>query len=78
MEFLHDELMKIIEELIQKLITKISFEQVEMYVRLLKQILMHIRMFFSSSRGQSIGWSQDIVGYADIISADSQEPINEC
>lgn len=77
MEFLYNELMKIIEELIQKLITKISFEQVEMYVRLLKQILMHIRMFFGRF-DQSMGWSQDIVGYADIISSDSQEPINEC
>ena len=77
MEFLHNELMKIIEELIQKLITKISFEQVEMYVRLLKQILMHIRIFFGRTN-QSMGWSQDIVGYADIISSDSQEPINEC
>lgn len=77
MEFLYNELMKIIEELIQKLITKISFEQVEMYVRLLKQILMHIRIFFGRF-DQSMGWSQDIVGYADIISSDSQEPINEC
>ena len=48
-----------------------------MYVRLLKQILMHIRIFFGRIN-QSMGWSQDIVGYADIISSDSQEPINEC
>ena len=76
-EFLYNEIMKIIEELVQKLITKINFEQVEMYVRLLKQILMHIRMFFGRF-DQTMGWSQDIVGYADIISSDSQEPVNEC
>lgn len=76
-EFLYNEIMKIIEELVQKLISKINFEQVEMYVRLLKQILMHIRMFFGRF-DQTMGWSQDIVGYADIISSDSQEPVNEC
>lgn len=76
MQYITQEIMKIIEELMQKLIVKLSFEQVEMYARLLKQIFMHLRML--TSCGQGVGWTQDMVGYADIVNNESQEPIDEC
>lgn len=76
MQFLVQEIMRIVEELIQKLISKLMFEQVEMYTRLLKQIWMHLKLL--TRCGNTIGWTQDVVGSADIISSDSQEPINEC
>lgn len=76
MQYLVQEIMRIIEELMQKLISKLMFEQAEMYMRLLKQIWMHLRMM--TRCGDGVGWTQDIVTSADIISSDSQEPVNEC
>lgn len=76
MEYVSEKIRGILEELLQKLATKITFEQSEMYMRLLKQILMHLRML-SVKDGANPGWTQDIIGSADIIS-DSQEPVNEC
>lgn len=77
MQYLTQEIMKIVEELVQKLIKKLALEQVEMYARLIKQILMHLRML--TSCGNSIGWTQDVPEYADIVASESsQEPIDEC
>ena len=77
MQYITQEILKIVEELVQKLIKKLALEQVEMYARLIKQILMHLRML--TSCGKSLGWTQDMPQYADIVSSESsQEPINEC
>lgn len=77
MQYMAQEIMKIVEDLVQKLKIKIGFEQAEMYMRLLKQIWMHLRMF--ANRGNSnMGWTQDTVTFADITNSDSQEPVNEC
>lgn len=77
MQYLVQEIMKIIEGLVQKLIIKIGFEQVEMYMRLLKQIWMHLKML-TSCGDSNMGWTQDTVTFADITNSDSQEPVNEC
>ena len=77
MQYMAQEIMKIVEDLVQKLMIKIGFEQAEMYMRLLKQIWMHLRMF--ANRGNSnMGWTQDTVTFADITNSDLQEPVNEC
>ena len=77
MQYITQEIMKIVEELIQKLIKKLTLEQVEMYARLIKQILMHLRLL--TSCGETLGWTQDVPEYADIVSSESsQEPIDEC
>lgn len=63
--------------IIPELTIKIGLEQAEMYARLLKQILMHLRML--TKCGKTQGWEQDVVGYADISDTlTTQEPINEC
>ena len=77
MQYLVQEIMKIIEGLVQKLIIKIGFEQVEMYMRLLKQIWMHLKML-TSCGDSNMGWTQDTITFADITNSDSQEPVNEC
>lgn len=77
MQYLSEKIMEIVEGLVQKLKIKIEFEQAEMYMRLLKQIWMHLRMF--RGRGSAnMGWTQDTVTFADITNSDSQEPVNEC
>ena len=77
MQYLSEKIMEIVENLVQKLKIKIEFEQAEMYMRLLKQIWMHLRMF--RGRGSAnMGWTQDTVTFADITNSDSQEPVNEC
>ena len=77
MQYLSEKIMEIVEDLVQKLKIKIEFEQAEMYMRLLKQIWMHLRMF--RGRGSAnMGWTQDTVTFADITNSDSQEPVNEC
>ena len=48
-----------------------------MYMRLLKQIWMHLRML-TSCGDSNMGWTQDTVTFADITNSDSQEPVNEC
>lgn len=63
--------------IIPELTIKIGLEQVEMYARLLKQILLHLRMF--SKCGKTEGWMQDFVDNADISETlTTQEPIDEC
>lgn len=76
MQFLVQEILTIIEGLVQKLIEKLAFEQAEMYMRLLKQIWLHVQMF--TQCGGEVSWTQDYVNFADIASAENQEPINEC
>lgn len=77
MQHLTQEIKKIVGDLTQKLTKKLANEQVEMYARLIKQILMHLRML--TSCGNSIGWTQDVPEYADIVASESsQEPIDEC
>ena len=71
------EIMKIVEDLVQKLKIKIGFEQAEMYMRLLKQIWMHLKML-TSCGDSNMGWTQDTVTFADITNSDSQESVNEC
>lgn len=68
-----------IEDLASKLVVKISFEQVEMYSRLLKQILRHLKALLNMGGGK-MGWAQDIIGLADIKQSinDTEEVINEC
>ena len=79
-QYLIDEILSIIEELIEKLMAKIAYEQAEMYMRLLKQILKHLKSLFSSGGYSSLGWTQDTVTAADIEDTDStkEEPIDEC
>ena len=77
MQYLAEKIKEIIDPLVEKLKIKIGFEQAEMYMRLLKQIWMHLRMF--ANRGNvNMGWTQDTVTFADITNSDSQEPVNEC
>ena len=77
MQYLAEKIKEIIDPLVEKLKIKIGFEQAEMYMRLLKQIWMHLRMF--ANRGNSnMGWTQDTVTFADITNSDLQEPVNEC
>lgn len=77
MQYIVGKITELIEDIIQKLIQKLALEQVEMYARLLKQILMHLRML--TKCGDGLGWTQDIIGYADIIGGEAtEEPINEC
>lgn len=76
MQYLVQKIMEIVEDLVQKLIDKLAFEQAEMYMRLLKQIWMHLKMLARCDNG--LEWEQDYVTSADIISSDSQEPVNEC
>ena len=77
MQYLSEKIMEIVEGLVQKLKIKIEFEQAEMYMRLLKQIWMHLRML-TSCGNSNMGWTQDTVTFADITNSDSQEPVNEC
>lgn len=77
MQYMAQEIMKIVEDLVQKLMIKIGFEQAEMYMRLLKQIWMHLKML-TSCGDSNMGWTQDTVTFADITNSDSQEPVNEC
>ena len=77
MQYLAEKIMEIIGPLIEKLTVKIQFEQAEMYMRLLKQIWMHLRML-TSCGDSNMGWTQDTVTFADITNSDSQEPVNEC
>ena len=77
MQYLSEKIMEIVEDLVQKLKIKIEFEQAEMYMRLLKQIWMHLRML-TSCGNSNMGWTQDTVTFADITNSDSQEPVNEC
>lgn len=76
MQYLVQKIMEIVEDLVQKLKDKLAFEQAEMYMRLLKQIWMHLKMLARCDNG--LEWEQDYVTSADIISSDSQEPVNEC
>lgn len=77
MQYLAEKIKEIIGPLIEKLTVKIQFEQAEMYMRLLKQIWMHLRML-TSCGDSNMGWTQDTVTFADITNSDSQEPVNEC
>ena len=77
MQYLAKKIMEIIGPLVEKLMLKIQFEQAEMYMRLLKQIWMHLRML-TSCGDSNMGWTQDTVTFADITNSDSQEPVNEC
>lgn len=77
MSYLSEKIMEYIEEIVQKLTIKISFEQVEMYARLIKQILQHLRML--TKCGQGLGWTQDTVEFADIAeTTDTSETVDEC
>lgn len=79
-QYLIDEILAVIEELIEKLMAKIAYEQAEMYMRLLKQILKHLKSLLSKGGYSSLGWTQDTIMAADIEDADSEteEPIDEC
>ena len=77
MQYLAKKIKEIIGPLVEKLKIKIEFEQAEMYMRLLKQIWMHLRML-TSCGDSNMGWTQDTVTFADITNSDSQEPVNEC
>ena len=77
MQYLAEKIMEIIGPLVEKLKVKIQFEQAEMYMRLLKQIWMHLKML-TSCGDSNMGWTQDTVTFADITNSDSQEPVNEC
>lgn len=77
MQYLAEKIMEIIGPLVEKLKIKIQFEQAEMYMRLLKQIWMHLKML-TSCGDSNMGWTQDTVTFADITNSDSQEPVNEC
>ena len=77
MQYLAEKIMEIIGPLVEKLTVKIQFEQAEMYMRLLKQIWMHLKML-TSCGDSNMGWTQDTVTFADITNSDSQEPVNEC
>lgn len=77
MAYLSEKIMEYIEEIVQKLTIKISLEQVEMYARLIKQILQHLRML--TKCGQGLGWTQDTVEFADIAeTTDTSETVDEC
>ena len=78
-EYLTERIRQYIEDLASKLVVKISFEQVEMYSRLLKQILRHLKALLNMGGGK-MGWAQDIIGLADIKQSinDTEEVINEC
>ena len=77
MQYLAEKIMEIIGPLVEKLMLKIQFEQAEMYMRLLKQIWMHLKML-TSCGDSNMGWTQDTITFADITNSDSQEPVNEC
>lgn len=76
MQYLNTKIMEIVEDLVSKLMSKLSFEQAEMYARLLKQILQHFRSMRTCGDGS--GWTQDVVGSADIIETDIKELVDEC
>ena len=76
MEYLSAKIMEYVEDLVSKLAEKLALEQAEMYMRLLKQIFEHFKALTSCGDGE--GWTQDIVGSADIIESDTTETTNEC
>lgn len=76
MKFMVSKIMEIVEDLMRKLIKTLALEQVEMYMRILKQILGHLRLLINGRDG--IGWIQDKNVGADIRHVDIQEPANEC
>lgn len=76
MEHLSAKIMEYVEDLVSKLAEKLVMEQAEMYMRLLKQIFEHFRALRNCGDGE--GWTQDVVGSADIIESDVKETTNEC
>lgn len=78
MEYLSSKIMEIVEELVSKLTIKIQLEQAENYARLLKQIWQHFKQFMNSCGSETVGWTQDTIGNADIIESDYVETTNEC
>ena len=78
MEYLSAKIMEIVEDLVSKLTIKIQLEQAENYARLLKQIWMHFKQFMNSCGSETVGWTQDVIGNADIIESDYTETTNEC
>lgn len=76
MEHLSEEIRRYVEDLVSKLAEKLVMEQAEMYMRLLKQIFEHFRALTKCGNGE--GWTQDVVGSADIIESDVTETTNEC
>jgi uncharacterized protein YozE (UPF0346 family) len=78
MEYLSAKIMEIVEELVSKLTIKIQLEQAENYARLLKQIWLHFKQFMNSCGSETVGWTQDVIGNADIIESDYTEATNEC
>ena len=78
MEYLSAKIMEFVEDLVSKLTIKIQLEQAENYARLLKQIWMHFKQFMNSCGSETVGWTQDVIGNADIIESDYTETTNEC
>lgn len=77
MQWLTKKIRKILEPLCIKFKLEVELEQVEYYARLIKQILQHLRLL--TKCGETLGWTQDEVTSADIVSSeDTQEIINEC
>lgn len=76
MEQLFAKIWEYVEDLVSKLAEKLVMEQAEMYMRLLKQIFEHFRALTKCGNGE--GWTQDVVGSADIIESDVTETTNEC
>ena len=76
MSYMSTYIMELVEDLVSKLAQKLALEQIEMYMRLLKQIIEHFRQLTKCDEGS--GWTQDVVTSADIIESDVTETINEC
>lgn len=76
MEHLTNAIMEFVEDLVSKLAQKLVLEQVEMYMRLLKQIWEHFKQLMKCQGG--LGWTQDIAGTADITDTDTTEVTDEC
>lgn len=76
MQYLSNKIIELVEDLSAKLAEKITFEQAEMYMRLIKQIWQHFKGLRCG--GDGYGWTQDMVDSADIVESELRETTNEC
>lgn len=72
-QYLVNELMKMLGDLAKEIALKISVEQAMYYARLIKRLLACIKR-----KGMTLDWQPDAVDYSDIYETDEEPKNNEC
>lgn len=72
-QYLMEELMKILSSLAVDLAAKITIEQAKYYARLIKSLIDCFR-----KRGNTLDWTMDVVEHADIVESDEEPKNAEC